>query len=154
MYYFLLAILLLMITIIDIKKYIIPNKLIILGVIIAIFFNLFFRIINIKDMILGSTICGGGMLIFTYIVEFIVKKEVMGGGDIKLFAMLGLFLGLKGTIITMILSIYVGAIYGILVILKSKIKREKYNSIIPYGPFISIAAWVYMFYGEQIIKFL
>jgi leader peptidase (prepilin peptidase)/N-methyltransferase len=105
-------------------------------------------------MILGSTICGGGMLIFTYIVEFIVKKEVMGGGDIKLFAMLGLFLGLKGTVITMILSIYVGAIYGILIILKSKIKREKYNSIIPYGPFISIAAWVYMFYGEQLIKFL
>ena len=47
------------------------------------------------------------MLVLIYLIEFIVKKEVMGGGDIKLFAMVGLFLGIKLGLLTILLSVYV-----------------------------------------------
>ena len=92
------------------------------------------------------------MLLIIYIIEFIVKKEVMGGGDIKFFAMTGFFLGLKGGLLTVLLSVYVGAIYGIITILHSKIKNKEYNSMIPYGPFISVGALITMLYGNHILN--
>lgn len=48
----------------------------------------------------------------------------MGGGDIKLFGMVGLFLGIKLGLLTILLSVYVGAIYGVATIIYSKIKKK------------------------------
>jgi leader peptidase (prepilin peptidase)/N-methyltransferase len=152
LYYLLLVSLLVIITFIDIDHYIIPDEVIIFGSVFAIIFNALNQGIGIKNSILGALICGGGMLILIYLIEVIVKKEVMGGGDIKLFAMTGLFLGVKGGLLTIILSVYVGAIYGIVTIIYSKIKKQKYNSMIPYGPFISVGALVVVLCGTNIIN--
>lgn len=151
-YYMFLVSLLIIITFIDLDHYIIPDSLIIIGSIFAVVFNLFTGIVSLKSMVIGALVCGGGMLLLIYLIELVVKKEVMGGGDIKLFAMLGLFLGLKGGLLTILLSVYVGAIYGIITIVYSKIKKQEYNSMIPYGPFISVGAIVYVLYGTQIIN--
>ena len=78
----------------------------------------------------------------------------MGGGDIKLFAMIGLFLGMKMGYLTVITSVYVGAIYGVVLILISKIKKTELNSMIPYGPFISISAIIVMTQGENMINWI
>lgn len=152
LYYLLLVSLLIIITFIDIDHYIIPDELIIFGAIFAIIFNALGQGIGIKDSILGALICGGGMLLLIYLIELIVNKEVMGGGDIKLFAMTGLFLGVKGGLLTILLSVYVGAIYGIITIIYSKIKKQKYNSMIPYGPFISVGALITVLCGTNIIN--
>ena len=116
--------LLIIITFIDIDHYIIPDEIIIIGSVFAIIFNL----------------------------EFIVKKEVMGDGDIKLFAMIGLFLGVKNSLLVALLSVYIGAIFGIISIVYNKIKKQEYNSVIPYGPFISISTLTVMLYGKNIIN--
>lgn len=92
------------------------------------------------------------MLILINLIELVVKKEVMGGGDIKLFAMIGLFLGIKGGILTIILSVYIGAIYGVGTILYSKLNNKEYNSMIPYGPFISVGAIIVLLYGNNILN--
>lgn len=92
------------------------------------------------------------MLILIHLIELVVKKEVMGGGDIKLFAMIGLFLGIKGGILTIILSVYIGAIYGVGTILYSKLNNKEYNSMIPYGPFISVGAIIVLLYGNNILN--
>ena len=76
----------------------------------------------------------------------------MGGGDIKLFAMIGLFLGIKNSLLSALISVYVGAIFGVIMIIYSKIKKSEFNSMIPYGPFISIATFVVMLYGDNIIN--
>ena len=151
-YYLVLISLLIIITFIDIDHYIIPDGLIILGSSFAIIFNMIFKVITIKESLLGALICGGGILAIIYLIEFIVKKEVMGGGDIKLFAMLGLFLGAKVSLLIALLSVYVGAIFGISTIIYSKIKRKEFNSMIPYGPFISMATLIVMLYGENIVE--
>jgi len=152
LYYLLLVSLLVIITFIDIDHYIIPDELIIFGCVFAIIVNVLGQGIGIKDSILGALICGGGMLLLIYLIELIVKKEVMGGGDIKLFAMTGLFLGVKGGLLTILLSVYVGAIYGIITIVYSKIKKQEYNSMIPYGPFISVGALIVVLCGTNIIN--
>ena len=80
-------------------------------------FNLLFKEIPVKDSILGVFICGGSVWIIVLLIEFVIKKECMGGGDIKLFAMLGFYMGVKNGLLTALLSVYVGAVYGICVIL-------------------------------------
>ena len=152
LYYLLLVSLLVIITFIDIDHYIIPDEVIIFGSVFAIIFNALGQGIGIKDSLLGALICGGGMLALIYLIELIIKKEVMGGGDIKLFAMTGLFLGVKGGLLTILLSVYVGAIYGIVTIIYSKIKKQEYKSMIPYGPFISVGALVVVLCGTNIIN--
>lgn len=151
-YYLVLTSILIIITFIDIDHYIIPDGLLIIGSIFAIVFNIIFKIITIKESLLGAIICGGGVLAIVYLIEFIVKKEVMGGGDIKLFAMIGLFLGIKNSLLSALISVYVGAVFGIIMITYSKIKKSEFNSMIPYGPFISIATFIVMLYGDNIIN--
>ena len=151
-YYLTLVSLLIIITFIDIDHYIIPDGLIISGLVLALILNILGIGIPLKDSLIGSLISGGGMLVLIYVIEFIVKKEVMGGGDIKLFAMVGFFLGVKGGLLTILLSVYVGAIYGVGTIIHSKIKNKEYNSMIPYGPFISVGALIVLLYGNDILN--
>ncbi|RDY23600.1 prepilin peptidase [Romboutsia maritimum] len=150
-YFLLLVSLLIIITFVDIEYFIILDELLILGAIFAFISNMFGVQINIIDCVLGAIISGVGMLTLIKLIEIIIRKECMGRGDIKLFGMIGLFLGVKDGLLTILISIYVGAIYGLVVILYSKIKKTKYNSMIPYGPFISISAIIVMIYGNNII---
>lgn len=151
LYYLLLVSLLVIITFIDIDHYIIPDRLIIFGAVGVLTFNTLGQGVGLKESLLGGLICGGGALALIYIIELLVKKEVMGGGDIKLFVMVGLFLGVKYGLLTVLLSVYVGSIYGVYTIIYSKIKNKEYNSMIPYGPFISIGALITVLCGTSII---
>ncbi|MCC0628446.1 MULTISPECIES: A24 family peptidase [unclassified Clostridioides] len=151
-YYLILVSLLIIITFIDIDHFIIPDKILVFGAIFAIIFNFLFKEIPIKDSIIGAFICGGSVWIIVILIEFIIKKECMGGGDVKLFAMLGFYMGVKNGLLTALLSVYVGAVYGICVIILSKIKGKEYNSVIPYGPFISIGALITILCGKQLFE--
>ena len=149
--YFLLVSLLVIITFIDLDHYIIPDELVIFCSSGALIFNILGQGISIKDSLLGGLICGGGMLVLIYLIEIIIKKEVMGGGDIKLFGMVGLFLGVKLGLLTILLSVYIGSIYGVGNIIYNRLKKKEFNSMIPYGPFISVGALISILYGTSMI---
>ncbi len=83
-----------------------------------------------------------------FIFQIITKKEGMGGGDIKLFMMIGAFLGWKPLFFILFVSSLVGTLVGIPMIVFKKNKEY----MIPYGPFISIATILYIFYGDKIIN--
>jgi len=87
---------------------------------------------------------GGGILLLTGILgNWIYKKDSMGGGDIKLIAMLGAFLGMKNVMLVFLL----GPILALPFALYVKLARKK--ETIPYGPFLALAgAWLF-FYGNQ-----
>lgn len=93
----------------------------------------------------AAAITGGTILLLIAILT----KGGMGGGDIKFVAALGLWLGLKLTLLTIFLSFIIGGI-GSLLLLAFKIKSRK--DFIPFGPFISIAAFISMLYGTEIIS--
>jgi len=73
----------------------------------------------------------------------------MGGGDIKLMAMIGATIGWKLTVLTIFLSAYIAAILGGGMIL---LKIKKKGQYLPYGPFIAIAAIVALYWGNDIIN--
>lgn len=89
---------------------------------------------------------------FFYMIAFlsikIFKKEGMGGGDIKMMAMVGGFLGWKAVILTTFLGSLFGSITGIgLMALKG---RDR-GSLIPFGPFLAAGALVSLFFGQEIL---
>ncbi|MBL7158421.1 MAG: prepilin peptidase [Candidatus Omnitrophica bacterium] len=96
----------------------------------------------------GGMLLGGlSIYIVGFIGEFILKKEAMGGGDVKLMAMIGAFLGWKLVFLTFWIAPFFGGAAGI--VLKMK---DRENSVIPYGPYISLAALVSLFFGEEILR--
>ena len=73
----------------------------------------------------------------------------MGGGDIKLLAMIGAVIGWKGVLFTIFVASAVGTISGMLVMLKTGKGRKL---AIPFGPFLAIGGIAYIFFGPQLVR--
>lgn len=78
-------------------------------------------------------------------------KEAMGDGDIFLAFFMGLFLGFPNIIVAFYIAFIVGALVGIILIIKKKVKKL---SPIPFGPFLILATVVAYFWGERIVKII
>jgi len=98
---------------------------------------------------LGFCLGFGSLLIVALLAKLLIRKEGMGGGDIKLLGMIGLFLGWKLTLLTLILSIYIGGIFSLFLLL---LKLKKKGDYIPFGPFISLAGFISLLWGNNIIQ--
>jgi len=149
--YFIFTAVLIVITFIDIDHQIIPDVLTLPG--IPIFFLLAIFVVKVpwSEALIGLLIGGGMLFTIAYIYQLITKREGMGGGDIKLLAMIGGFLGWKSLIFILLVSSFSGAIVGIAAMVIQK-KDMKYA--IPFGPFLSAAAVACLFWGDAFIRIL
>jgi leader peptidase (prepilin peptidase)/N-methyltransferase len=130
------------ISIIDMKHKIIPDSLNIAGAIAGIIF-----IITTKASFLDSLL--GALIGLGLFLSIALLTNAMGGGDIKLMAMLGIIFGVKGVLFITLSSFVIGAIISlILIFLKIKSRKDE----ISFGPFISLSALIYIFYGFEIIN--
>lgn len=143
-YMFLTAILL-NIFIIDLKHQIIPDELVILTFVLGII-NILLNLVLWKTYLLGSVIGFTSFYALGVIGSIIFKKDGMGFGDVKLMAALGLLFGIKGILAITLLSFFIGAIVGILLLV---IKSKKGNEYIPFGPFICIATFILLLFSED-----
>jgi leader peptidase (prepilin peptidase)/N-methyltransferase len=143
--YGILTSLLIVIAFIDYEHKIIPDRLIILGLLTAFAsITLYNTEVNIINGTVGLLIGGGILLIIA-----VVTNGAMGGGDIKLMGVLGLMLGWKKILLVLLLSFILGSIISIfLLVLKIKGRKD----YIAFGPFISIAAFIAIIYGNEIIN--
>lgn len=135
---------LIIITFIDIDHQLILDKVLIWFAGAGVIINLFTGQVAIWDMLMAALVGGGVMLVIA-----VITRGGMGGGDIKFLAALGLWLGLKLTVLTLFLSFVIGGVGGALLLL-FRIKKRK--DFIPFGPFIAIGAFVSLLYGEPIIQ--
>jgi leader peptidase (prepilin peptidase)/N-methyltransferase len=140
---------LLVITFIDIDHQIIPNAITLPG--IPVFFLASFAVpaTTYLDSILGLLIGGGSLYLVGWTYYLIKKEEGMGGGDIKLLAMIGALLGWKGVVFTVFIGSTVGTLAGVMVMAYTRLMDAKLR--IPFGPFLSIGAITYVFFGSRII---
>ena len=143
-----LACLLIVITGIDYDHQIIPDGLVLLGSGVAIL-NLLYRYFTFKDFTqfldnFGGAFVGGGL----FLLIAIVSNGGMGGGDIKLMGMLGLWLGIRSILLTVFLSFIIGAVVSV-IFLASKLKTRK--EAIPFGPFIAIAALITICFQRELL---
>ena len=156
---------LLVATFIDIKWRIIPDEISLGGTVVGLIFFLVkslphfkeFPYIPLVDSLVGA-LCGGALIygsaiLGNFIIFKLMKKgpiegetECMGGGDVKLLAMIGSFLGWKLTVLTFFLAPFFGAVVGIYVLIFKK------SHVIPDGPFLSLAAITALFFGDRIIS--
>jgi len=134
----------------DIKGYIIPNEINFVGFLAGIILTFLKFNVNVNsglDSIAGMLV---GFLVFLAIAGLSIllfKREGMGGGDIKLMGVIGLYLGFFNNIQVFILSFFIAAIISIF-LLATKIKKS--DDYIPFGPFIVIAAYITMLFPASI----
>lgn len=150
-FYFIFGAMLIAISFIDLDHQIIPDKLSLPGIVIFATSCLFVPQMRIDSVILGI-ITGGGILyavaLFYY---YLRKRHGMGGGDIKLLAMIGAATGVKGVLFTLFTGSVFGT-FGGLAAMAVAGKSEKTKAKIPFGPFLSMGAVLYIFYGDAMIR--
>lgn len=146
--YFVFISSLLVITFIDIDHKIIPDIISLPGIPIGLAASFVLPAMTFKSSLLGLLVGGGSLLVVAWTYSLITRKEGMGGGDIKLLGMIGTFIGWKGVIFTIFVASLVGTFVGIIVML---LKGKNLKFAIPFGPFLSIGAMSYVFFGEKII---
>ncbi|MGD8834148.1 MAG: prepilin peptidase [Desulfobacteraceae bacterium] len=147
--YFFFITILLVITFIDIDHRIIPD--IISLPCIPLGFALSFVLPSITwiDSLLGIALGGGSLLAIAWGYQLFRGKEGMGGGDIKLLAMIGAFLGWKGVLFTIMASSFTGTAVGIIMMIRA---GGGMKMALPFGPFLAIGAILYLFVGPQTIS--
>jgi len=147
----LLILALILASFIDWEHYLIPDLVVYPGIVLGLLFNLIFpelafsndSLYALKESFLGVLV-GGGFLYLTALAgEIVMKKEAMGGGDVKLLAMIGAFLGWR----SVLLAIFFGSIIGSVVSLALiGLKIKKRTDYIPFGPYLSLGAVISLFY--------
>jgi len=145
--YFVFISSLLVITFIDIDHKIIPDIITLPGIPIGLAASIVLPDMTFKSSLLGLLVGGGSLLLVAWTYSLITQKEGMGGGDIKLLGMIGTFIGWKGVIFTIFAASLTGTFVGIIVML---LKGKNLKFAIPFGPFLSIGAMSYIFFGDKV----
>lgn len=149
LFYLIFAAVLVVISFIDIDLQIIPDIISLPGIPIFASAFLFLPQMHFWDTIIGI-LAGGGTLYLVALFYYLVRKEDgMGGGDIKLLAMIGGVVGWKGVAFTLFTGSLLGTTGGIVIMLLTRLGDIKLR--IPFGPFLSTGALIYILFGESLI---
>lgn len=145
------------ITVSDLKYMLIEDIVLLIFLVIILVERLFipmplkFMTVNSPyfETLLGGIVGFSLLFLIAYIGEKILKKEVMGGGDIKLYGIIGLVLGIKLTLLSLFIAAFLGSFIGVLLI---RFKIIKKDTPIPFGPFIALGSLITYFYGVELLN--
>ncbi|MEK3764359.1 prepilin peptidase [Solibacillus sp. FSL K6-4121] len=135
--------LLVIINVSDIAYMLIPDKILLFFLPLLIVGRILSPLEPWWDSIVGAVLGFSLLLLIA-----IISKGGMGGGDIKLFLLIGLVLGTYNTLLTLFIASIIGTIVGIVIL---KVRRKGRKTPVPFGPSIALATIIVYFYGEQII---
>jgi len=146
---------LVVITFIDLEHQIIPDVISLPGIAIGFVASFFIedlyqvdKILGWQSSLIGILVGGGSLYLVATLYQLFTGKEGMGGGDIKLLAMMGAFFGWKAVPFIIFVSSLVGSVIGVTVML---IQKKDAKLAIPFGPFLVFGAIMYIFFGRQVI---
>jgi leader peptidase (prepilin peptidase) / N-methyltransferase len=148
LFYFLFVAALIVITAIDLYHQIIPDVISLPGIAVGLAASLILPQITFFNSLVGMLLGGGSLFLVATLYQWLFKREGMGGGDVKLLAMIGAFLGWKAVVLTILLGSLIGSITGIILII---LKGKDFKYAIPFGPFLSLGAVIALFYENEII---
>ena len=147
----LLACVLLACTFADLEGYIIPDRFVAAGVVLFIA-ALFWEpepLHRALDGALGGVTVAGGLLLLSLYMDKRMKRETLGGGDIKLMAAAGLFLGWQNTLLAMFFGIVFGGMYGIYLLAAKKAGKKDHFA---FGPFLCAGIVIAMLFGGPVLE--
>ncbi len=132
---------------IDLEHHLLPNVITLPGIVVGLAFSAMLPP-GLVDAIIG-VLAGAGVLWLVGEAYYRYSgQEGMGGGDVKMLAMIGAFLGWQLMVLTLVLSSVLGSVVGLLVIV---FRKGGMKYALPYGTFLSLAALVASLYGRRIL---
>lgn len=126
----------------DLKYYLVSDKIVYPAIIIAFLYQLQFSIFNY----LSAAVIAGG---FFLVIILISKGKWMGMGDVKIGILMGLILGLPKVFVALFLAFLIGALVSILLM---ALKKKTLKSEIPFGPFLTAATLLAVFWGDKLLN--
>ena len=148
LFYFSFVAALIVITVIDLYHQIIPDVISLPGIGVGVLASFFIPQITPSNSLIGILLGGGTLFLVATVYQWFFKREGMGGGDVKLLAMIGAFLGWKAVILTILSGSLIGSMMGIIIMV---LKGKDFKYAIPFGPFLSLGAVISLFYQNEII---
>lgn len=147
---------LLVATFTDFKERIVPDEISLGGLTIGLLLSFTYPTLQgvsshwagLLNSLLGALVGGGSLYLTGIFGNIVFRKESMGGGDVKLLAMVGAFLGWKIVLLVFFISPFFGAAVGIVLKLKKKVET------IPYAPFLSLGSAISLIWGKEILVWL
>lgn len=133
---------------IDLEHHLLPNVITLPGIIIGLIASAVLPP-GLVDALIGVLVGGGVLWLIGEAYYRYSGHEGMGGGDVKMLAMIGAFLGWKLVLVTLVLSSFVGSIVGVGVIVW---KRGGMKHALPYGTFLALGALAASLFGDRIIE--
>jgi leader peptidase (prepilin peptidase)/N-methyltransferase len=99
------------------------------------------------ESLIGILAGGGSLFLVAWGYQLLTRREGMGGGDIKLLAMIGAFIGWKGVLFTIFIASLTGTLAGMALIWR---QRGDMKLAVPFGPFLAVGAIAYLFIGPEL----
>jgi len=147
--YWPLSYVLLFLSFVDLDHRILPDKVTLPGIVAGLIIAPLAGLTTFPESLIGALAGGGALYLIALAGTAVFGKESMGGGDIKLAAMLGTFLGWQGVIVFLFIAFFVGAVVGVAVLAA---RRSEGDHTVPFGPFIALGAFVTMVWGDAIVR--
>jgi leader peptidase (prepilin peptidase)/N-methyltransferase len=132
---------------IDLEHHLLLDVITLPGIVVGLMFSLMLPP-GILSAIIGVLVGGGVLWLIGEAYYRYAGEEGMGGGDVKMLAMIGAFLGWKLAVLTLVFSSLAGSLVGLLVIAS---RRGGMKYALPYGTFLAIGALVASLFGDQIV---
>jgi len=134
-------------TLIDLKKQLLPDSLTLPLLWLGLFISFFDLYIDLTSSVIGAM--AGYLILWSVyqLFKLLTKKEGMGFGDFKLLAALGAWAGFTYLPLIILISSVVGSIAGITMLVIGKTKQQQ---PIPFGPYLAVAGWIALLWGETI----
>jgi leader peptidase (prepilin peptidase)/N-methyltransferase len=147
--YWPLSYVLLVLSFVDLDYRILPDKVTLPGIAVGLIVAPLSGLTAFPASLIGALAGGGALYLIAIAGTAVFGKESMGGGDIKLAAMLGAFLGWQAVIVFLFIAFLVGAAVGVAVLAA---RRSDGDHTVPFGPFIALGAFVTMVWGDAIVS--
>jgi leader peptidase (prepilin peptidase)/N-methyltransferase len=133
---------------IDLEHHLLPNAITLPGIVVGLAFSLLLPP-GIVDALIGMLIGGGVLWAIGEVYFRMTGQEGMGGGDVKMLAMIGAFLGWKLVLVTLVFSSVAGSIIGVLVLAT---RRGGMKHALPYGTCLALGALIASLFGDRIVS--
>ncbi len=148
--YFIFSAALLAIIFIDFHHQIIPDVISLPGIGLGFACSFLLPELSWQDSAFGILLGGGSLYAVATGYYLCTRREGMGGGDIKLLAMIGAFLGWQTIPFVIFCASFTGALFGIIAMLQ---QQKGGQTVIPFGPFLAGTSLFYLFFAEKIQLF-
>ena len=138
---------LLAMSLIDVDHQLLPDSLVLPLLWLGLIANSFGLFTSLEDALWGAIAGYLSLWSVYWLFKLVTGKEGMGYGDFKLLAMLGAWGGWQVLPLTILLSSLVGAVLGLIML---RLRNAETSTPIPFGPYLAIAGWIALLWGEQI----